>query len=202
MYTSLTTLRQVDMKRLIAYSSVAHMGFVTIGMFTMNIQGIEGSIVLMLSHGIVSSAMFLCVGVIYDRHKTRIINYYSGLTVMMPVYSTIFLFFVLANMGLPGTSSFVSEFMVLAAAFKSNIFITVLAATGGVFGAAYSLWLFNRTAFGNIRLTYISHFQDVDRREFFVFLPCIILVLIMGIYPEVFLNVMHSSVQHLVEQIQ
>jgi proton-translocating NADH-quinone oxidoreductase chain M len=201
-YTSLTTLRQVDMKRLIAYSSVAHMGFVTIGMFTMNIQGIEGSIFLMLSHGIVSSALFLCVGVIYDRHKTRIINYYSGLTVAMPIYSIIFLFFILANMGLPGTSSFVSEFMVLAATFKSNIFITVLAATGGVWGAAYSLWLYNRTAFGNIRLTYITNFQDVDRREFFVFLPCIILVLLMGIYPEVFLNVMHVSVQNLVEQVQ
>ena len=110
--------------------------------------------------------------------------------------------FILANMGLPGTSSFVSEFMVLAGAFKSNIFITVLAATGGVFGAAYSLWLYNRTAFGNIRLTYISNFHDIDRREFFVFLPCIILVLLMGIYPEVFLNVMHVSVQHLVEQVQ
>ena len=201
-YTSLTAISQSDMKRIIAYSSVAHMGFVTIGMFTMNIQGIEGSLLLMLSHGIVSSALFLCVGVIYDRHKTRIINYYSGLTVTMPLYSIIFLFFILANMGLPGTSSFVCEFMILAATFKSNIFITVLAATGGVFGAAYSLWLYNRAAFGNIRLSYIDNFQDLDRREFFVFLPCVILTLIMGIYPEVFLNVMHSSVQHLVEQIQ
>merc|ERR1712159_285788 len=110
----------------------------------------------------------------------------------------IFLFFILANMGLPGTSSFVCELMVLAATFKSNIFITVLAATGGVLGAAYSLWLYNRTAFGNIRLSYIDNFQDIDRREFFVFVPCILLTLIMGIYPEVFLNVMHASVQHLV----
>jgi len=201
-YTSLTTLRQVDMKRLIAYSSVAHMGFVTIGMFSMNLQGIEGSIFLMLSHGIVSSALFLCVGVIYDRHKTRIINYYSGLTVTMPFYSIIFLFFILANMGLPGTSSFVSEFMVLVGAFKSNILITILAASGGIFGAAYSLWLYNRTAFGNIRFTSINNFQDIDRREFMVFLPCIILVLIMGIYPEVFLNVMHVSITHLIEQTQ
>lgn len=198
-YTSLTTLRQVDMKRLIAYSSVAHMGFVTIGIFTMNLQGIEGSILLMLSHGIVSSALFLSIGVIYDRHKTRIINYYSGLTVAMPLYSAIFLFFILANMALPGSSSFVCEFMVLAGAFKSNVFITILAATGSVFGAAYSLWLYNRTAFGNIRLKYIENFQDVDRREFFVFLPCIILVLVMGIYPEIFLKVMHTSVSHLIE---
>jgi proton-translocating NADH-quinone oxidoreductase chain M len=201
MYTSLTTLRQVDMKRLIAYSSVAHMGFVTIGMFTMNLQGIEGSIFLMLSHGIVSSALFLCIGVIYDRHKTRIINYYSGLTVSMPLYSIIFLFFILANIGLPGTSSFISEFMILVGTFKSSMFITLLIATGGVFGAAYSLWLYNRVAFGNLRLSYISNFQDITRREFFVFLPCIILILLMGIYPEVFLKVMHVSVEHLAYQV-
>jgi proton-translocating NADH-quinone oxidoreductase chain M len=200
-YTSLTTLRQVDMKRLIAYSSVAHMGFVTIGMFTINLQGIEGSIFLMLSHGIVSSALFLCIGVVYDRHKTRIINYYSGLTVVMPLYSIVFLFFILANMGLPGTSSFVSEFMVLIGAFKCNIFITILVASGGVFSAAYSLWLYNRVAFGNIRSTFINNFQDINRREFFIFLPCIILVLLMGIYPETFLKVMHVSVEHLVDQV-
>lgn len=199
-YTSLTTLRQIDMKRLIAYSSVAHMGFVTIGLFTMNLQGVEGSIFLMLSHGIVSSALFLCIGVIYDRHKTRIINYYSGLTMVMPLYSIIFLFFILANMGLPGTSSFVSEFMVLAGAFKSNLFVTILIATGGIFSAAYSLWLYNRIVFGNLRLKHTDNFQDIDRREFFIFLPCLLIVLIMGIYPEIFLNVMHVSIQSLIEQ--
>jgi proton-translocating NADH-quinone oxidoreductase chain M len=201
-YTSLTTLRQVDMKRIIAYSSVAHMGFVTIGMFTLNIQGIEGSMLLMLSHGIVSSALFLCVGVIYDRHKTRIIKYYSGLTVKMPLFSIIFLFFILANIGFPGTSSFVSEFLVLMGAFKSNIFVTVLAATGVIWGAGYSVWLYNRVAFGNIRTSHISYFQDIDRREFMIFLPLIILVIIMGVYPEVFLNVMHVSITHLIEQTQ
>lgn len=201
-YTSLTTLRQVDMKRIIAYSSVAHMGFVTIGMFTLNIQGIEGSMLLMLSHGIVSSALFLCVGVIYDRHKTRIIKYYSGLTVKMPLFSMIFLFFIMANMGLPGTSSFVSEFLVLVGAFKSNVFVTALAATGVIWGAGYSIWLYNRVAFGNIRTSHISAFHDIDRREFMVFLPCILLVLIMGLYPEIFLNVMHVSITHLIEQVQ
>jgi proton-translocating NADH-quinone oxidoreductase chain M len=201
-YTSLTTLRQVDMKRIIAYSSVAHMGFVTIGMFTLNIQGIEGSMLLMLSHGIVSSALFLCVGVIYDRHKTRIIKYYSGLTVKMPIFSIIFLFFIMANIGFPGTSSFVSEFLVLIGAFKSNIFVTVLAATGVIWGAGYSVWLYNRVAFGNIRTTHIEAFQDVNRREFMIFLPCIILVLLMGIYPEIFLNVMHVSITNLIEQTQ
>jgi len=201
-YTSLTTLRQVDLKRIIAYSSVAHMGFVTIGMFTLNIQGIEGSMLLMLSHGVVSSALFLCVGVIYDRHKTRIIKYYSGLTVKMPLFSMIFLFFILANMGFPGTSSFVSEFMVLTGSFKSNVFVTTLATTGVIWGAAYSIWLYNRVAFGNIRTSHISAFQDLDRREFMVFAPCVFLVLLMGIYPEIFLNAMHVSITHLIEQVQ
>ena len=201
-YTSFTTLRQVDMKRIIAYSSVAHMGFVTIGMFTLNVQGIEGSMLLMLSHGIVSSALFLCVGVVYDRHKTRIIKYYSGLTVKMPLFSITFLFFILANMGFPGTSSFVSEFLVLMGAFKSNVFITVLAATGVIWGAGYSIWLYNRVAFGNIRTSHIDNFHDLERRECMVFLPCILLVLLMGIYPEIFLNAMHVSIVHLIEQIQ
>jgi len=199
-YTSLTTLRQVDMKRIIAYSSVAHMGFVTIGMFTLNIQGVEGSMLLMLSHGIVSSALFLCVGVIYDRHKTRIIKYYSGITTKMPLFSITFLFFILANMGFPGTSSFVSEFLVLMGAFKSNIFVTVLATTGVIWGAAYSIWFYNRVAFGNIRTSHIEKFADMDRRECMIFLPCIILVLFMGIYPEAFLNVMHVSITNLIEQ--
>jgi proton-translocating NADH-quinone oxidoreductase chain M len=201
-YTSFTTLRQVDMKRIIAYSSVAHMGFVTIGMFTLNVQGIEGSMLLMLSHGIVSSALFLCVGVVYDRHKTRIIKYYSGLTVKMPLFSITFLFFILANMGFPGTSSFVSEFLVLMGAFKSNVFITTLAATGVIWGAGYSIWLYNRVAFGNIRTSHIDNFHDLERRECMVFVPCILLVLLMGIYPEIFLNAMHVSIVHLIEQIQ
>ena len=200
-YTSLTTLRQVDMKRIIAYSSVAHMGFVTIGLFTLNIQGIEGSMLLMLSHGIVSSALFLCVGVVYDRHKTRIIKYYSGLTVKMPLFSITFLFFILANMGFPGTSSFVSEFLVLVGAFKSNVFVTALAATGVIWGAGYSIWLYNRVAFGNIRTSHISEFQDLDRREFMVFVPCVLLVFLMGIYPEIFLNAMHVSITHSIEQV-
>jgi NADH:ubiquinone oxidoreductase subunit 4 (subunit M) len=189
------------MKRIIAYSSVAHMGFVTIGMFTLNIQGIEGSMLLMLSHGVVSSALFLCVGVVYDRHKTRIIKYYSGLTVKMPLFSITFLFFILANMGFPGTSSFVSEFLVLVGAFKSNVFVTALAATGVIWGAGYSIWLYNRVAFGNIRTSHISEFHDLDRREFMVFVPCILLVFLMGIYPEIFLNAMHVSITHLIEQV-
>jgi NADH:ubiquinone oxidoreductase subunit 4 (subunit M) len=156
----------------------------------------------MLSHGVVSSALFLCVGVIYDRHKTRIIKYYSGLTVKMPLFSMIFLFFILANMGFPGTSSFVSEFLVLTGSFKSNVFVTVVATTGVIWGAAYSIWLYNRVMFGNIRTSHISAFQDLERREFMVFVPCVFLTLLMGLYPEIFLNAMHVSITHLIEQVQ
>lgn len=198
-YTSLTTLRQIDLKKIIAYSSVAHMAFVTIGMFTLNPQGMEGSILLMLSHGIVSSALFLCVGGLYDRHKTRLIKYYGGITQTMPMFSIIFLFFTLANMSMPGTSSFVGEMMVLIGAFQSNTSVTVLASTGIILGAAYSIWLYNRVAFGTIKTQYIKIFTDINRREFFIFTPLVILTLVMGIYPEIFLDTMHVSVANLIE---
>lgn len=198
-YTSLTTLRQIDLKKIIAYSSVAHMNFVTIGMFTLNAQGIEGSILLMLSHGLVSSALFLCVGVLYDRYKTRLIKYYGGVTQTMPIFSVLFLFFILANMSLPGTSSFVGEFLVLVGAFQSNTSIAILASTGIILGAAYSIWLYNRVAFGSISTDYIKTFTDVNRREIFIFSPFVLLVLVMGIYPEIFLNPMHASVSNLIE---
>ena len=138
-YISLTTLRQVDLKKIIAYSSVAHMAFVTLGIFTYNLQAIEGSILLMLSHGVVSSALFMCVGVLYDRHKTRIIKYYSGMIQVMPIFMTFFLIFTLANLSLPTTGGFIGEFLVIIGLFQSNKVITFLAATGMVFGAAYSI---------------------------------------------------------------
>jgi NADH-quinone oxidoreductase subunit M len=138
-YTSLTTLQQTDLKRVIAYSSVHHMGFVTLGLFTLNLQGIEGSILLMISHGIVSGALFLCIGLLYDRHHTREIGYYGGIVYLMPVYSTIFFFFIMANISLPGTSSFPGEFMVLLGAFQSNTTVCVFAMTGVILGCAYSL---------------------------------------------------------------
>jgi len=138
-YGSLTTIRQIDLKKIIAYSSVAHMNFVTLGLFSLNMQGIEGSILLMLSHGLVSSALFLCVGVLYDRHHTRLLNYYGGLIYMMPLFGIIFLFFTLANLSLPGTSSFIGEFLILVGAFQSNTSLTVFASTGIVLGAVYSI---------------------------------------------------------------
>lgn len=140
-YVSLTTLRQIDLKKTIAYSSIAHMAFVTLGIFTYNLQAIEGSILLMLSHGIVSSALFMCIGVLYDRHKVRVIKYYSGLIQVMPLFTTIFLIFSLANLSLPTTGGFIGEFLVLVGLFQSNRIIAILAGTGMVLGAAYSIWL-------------------------------------------------------------
>lgn len=193
-YTSLTTIRQIDLKKIIAYSSVAHMNFVTIGLFSLNLQGIEGSILLMLSHGLVSSALFLCIGALYERHKTRLVHYYGGLVSTMPVFSLLFLFFMLANMSLPGTSSFVGEFLVLLGAFQKNTLTAILAAIGMILGAAYTLWLTNRVLFGGTKLYALA---DLNRREVFMLLPFVIGVLWMGIYPEVFLDCMHTSVSTL-----
>jgi proton-translocating NADH-quinone oxidoreductase chain M len=200
-YTSLTAIRQTDLKRIIAYTSVAHMNLVVIGMFSLNTQGIEGSILQMLSHGLVSSALFLCIGVVYDRHHTRLVKYYSGLSHTMPLYIVIFLIFTMANIALPGTSSFVGEFLIFVGAFQSNTTITFLGATGMVLGGGYSLWLYNRIAFGNLKIQYINEFVDINRREFFIFLPLVIGTIFMGIYPEVFLDPMHVSVKNLIEQI-
>jgi len=201
-YTSLTAIRQTDLKRIIAYSSVAHMNLVMVGLFTLNAQGIEGAILQQLSHGLVSGALFLCIGVIYDRHHTRLIKYYGGLAHTMPLYVIIFLFFTMANIALPGTSSFVGEFLILAGSFQSNTTVCFLAATGMVLGGCYSLWLFNRAAYGNIKVQYIHKFGDINRREFATFLPLLILTLVMGIYPEIWLDPMHVSVQNLLCQIQ
>lgn len=198
-YASLTTLRQIDLKKIIAYSSVAHMGYVTLGLFSLNTQGIEGSILLMLSHGLVASALFLCVGVLYDRHKTRLVKYYGGCVHVMPLFSFFFLVFTLGNISLPGTSSFVGELLVLAGSFQTNTFIATLASTGMILGAAYSVWLYNRVIFGNFKTHYISNFSDVNRREFFIFVPFVIGVLWMGIYPESFLDPMHCSVANIIQ---
>ena len=201
-YTSLTAIRQTDLKRIIAYASVAHMNLVLIGMFVYNLQGLEGSILQQLSHGLVSGALFLCVGVIYDRHHTRLVKYYSGLAHTMPIYIAIFMFFSMANIALPGTSSFVGEFLILAGAFQANTTVCVLSATGMILGGGYSLWLFNRVAFGNIKVQYTKAFSDVDKREFATLLPLIVLTLVMGIYPEIFLDPMHVSCNNLLSQLE
>jgi proton-translocating NADH-quinone oxidoreductase chain M len=196
-YISLTTIRMVDLKKIIAYSSVAHMAFVTLGIFTLNLQAIEGSILLMLSHGVVSSALFMCVGVLYDRHKTRVIKYYAGMIQVMPLFMTIFLVFSLANLSLPTTGGFIGEFLVLVGLFQTSKLIAALASTGMVLGAAYSIWLWNRIACGNLKVRFIKSFADVNLREIYMFMPLIFSTFFLGIYPEVILDTLHMSVKNL-----
>jgi len=199
-YTSLVALAQVDMKKLIAYSSVAHMGFVTIGIFTVNHQGVEGALFQMLSHGIVSGALFLCVGVVYDRIHSREIARYGGLVERMPVYALVFMVFMLASVGLPGTSGFVGEFLILVGAFQASTWVAALAATGVILGAAYMLWLYRRVIFGKLTKDDLKSILDMSPREIAVFLPLIILTIWMGVYPTPFLDIMDASVANLVDQ--
>jgi proton-translocating NADH-quinone oxidoreductase chain M len=180
-YTSLTAIRQTDLKRIIAYTSVAHMNLVIIGLFSFNIIGIEGSMLQSLSHGFVASALFLIIGVIYDRHHTRMVKYYGGLVHTMPIFTLIFLLFTMANIALPGTSSFVGELLILTGAYKTNTTITFIGATGMILGGGYSLWLFNRISYGNLKVQYLNQFCDIEKREFYIFLPLIMGTLFMGI---------------------
>jgi proton-translocating NADH-quinone oxidoreductase chain M len=198
-YTSFTAIRQTDFKRIIAYTSIAHMNVVILGIFSFNNIGIEGAILQSLSHGFVASALFLIIGVVYDRYRTRLIQYYGGLASVMPIYIFIFLFFTLANIGFPGTSSFVGEFLIFTGSFKVNSTITFLGATSVVIGAAYSLWLFNRIAYGNLKIQYTNKFLDLSPREFIVFFPLLLGTLFVGIYPNIFLTSIHMSVNNLVE---
>ncbi|HEY4134171.1 MAG TPA: NADH-quinone oxidoreductase subunit M [Alphaproteobacteria bacterium] len=198
-YTSLVALAQSDMKKLIAYSSVAHMGFVTIGIFTFNVQGIEGAIFQMLSHGVVSGALFLCVGVIYDRMHTREIGRYGGLVERMPAYATVFLVFTMASVGLPGTGGFVGEFLVLVGAYQANTWVALFATTGLILGAAYMLWLYRRVVFGKLTKDDLKTILDLDKREVAMFVPLVLVVLWMGIYPSSFLGLIHGSVANLVD---
>ena len=193
-YASLTTLQQVDLKKIIAYSSVGHMGLVTIGIFSMTSQGILGSILLMIGHGITSSALFLAIGFLYERHGTRVVRYYSGLIHTMPLFSVCFIIFTLANLGLPATSNFIGEFFVLVGCFKTNSWSALLAGSGMVLGAGYSLWLCNRIIFGNIKEYSIITFRDLNRREFFIFLPFIFLTFLVGLYPDIIVNYLKSSI--------
>ena len=200
-YTSFTAIRQTDLKRIIAYTSVAHMNLVVMGIFSFNVIGLEGAIIQSLSHGFVSSALFLLIGVIYDRYHTRMVKYYSGLVYVMPLFITFFLIFSMANIALPGTSSFIGEFLILIGIFKINITAALFGALGMILGGAYSLWLFNRVAFGNLKVQYLKVFSDINKREFFVFIPLIIGTLVLGLFPDIFLLPLHTSVMHLVEII-
>jgi len=201
-YTSLVALAQEDMKKLIAYSSIAHMGFVTIGMFTLKQQGVEGSVFQMLSHGVVSGALFLCVGVVYDRLHTREIARYGGLVQNMPRYALVFMVMMLASVGLPGTSGFVGEFLILIGTFQDNTWVAFLATIGIILGAAYMLWLYRRVIFGKITREDVKSMLDLSPREVAIFAPLVLVVLWMGIYPSSFLNVISVSVEALIQNYQ
>jgi len=201
-YTSLVALVQKDMKKLIAYSSIAHMGFVTIGIFALTQQAIEGAIFQMLAHGVVSGALFLCVGVVYDRLHTREIGRYGGLSNNMPKYAMVFLFFTMASAGLPGTAGFVGEFLVLAGTFQANTWVALFAATGLILGAAYMLVLYRGICFGKLTKDDVKAMLDMSPREIALFVPLIVATLWMGIYPSTFLEPMHASVLHLIEHYQ
>ena len=199
--TSLIALVQEDMKKLIAYSSVAHMGFVTLGIFTFTVQGIEGSVIQMISHGIVSAALFLCVGVVYDRLHTREISRYGGLVSKMPMYAFTFMIFILASLGLPGTSGFVGEFLVLLSIFSINTYFAVFATTGVVLAATYSLWLYRRMIFGALIKDDLSEMLDLTRREIIIFVPLITLTIFIGIYPKPVIDIIEPSAKKIVSQV-
>jgi NADH-quinone oxidoreductase subunit M len=201
-YTSLVALVQEDMKKLIAYSSVAHMGLVTIGAFILNMQSVQGSMFQMLSHGIVSAALFLCVGVVYDRMHTHEIDVFGGLVHRMPRYAFTFMVFTLASIGLPGLSGFIGEFLVLIGAFKVNTWVATLAATGLFLGAAYALWLYRKIIFGELTKEPLKGMLDMNMREVVVFLPLLLLTLWMGVYPSSFLDPMAPSIDKLVGDYQ
>jgi NADH-quinone oxidoreductase subunit M len=198
-FTSLIALMQEDMKKLIAYSSVAHMGFVTLGIFTIQQQGIEGSIIQMISHGLVSAALFLCVGVVYDRMHSRLINTYGGIVSIIPKYSVLFMLFTLAALGLPGTSGFIGEFLILMGAFKDNFLAAVIASLGVILGAAYMLWLYKRVVFGKLANNDLNKLTDLDKSEYFILISLALPTLFFGFYPEPLFNTIEVSVNDLIE---
>tara|TARA_B100001123_G_scaffold424949_1_gene537162 strand:- start:446 stop:1504 length:1059 start_codon:yes stop_codon:yes gene_type:complete len=201
-YTSLVALMQDDMKKLIAYSSVAHMGFVTIGIFSLTKQGLDGSIIQMISHGLISAALFLCVGVLYDRYHSRMISSYGGLVNTMPKYAFVFMVFTLAALGLPGTSGFVGEFLVLVGVFQTNILVAVLASLGVILVAAYMLWLYRRVVFGKATSSAIKEISDLDKTEIYIFASLVFLTLFFGIYPEPLFNTTDVSINNLIDKYQ
>jgi len=201
-YTSLVALMQEDMKKLIAYSSVAHMGFVTLGIFTFTSQGIEGSIFQMLSHGLISAALFLCVGVLYDRVHSRLISSYGGIVNVLPRYALVFGVFMLSALGLPGTSGFVGEILILIGAFQKSFLVAVLASIGIILGAAYMLWLYKRVVFGKLEKNELKKLKDLNLSESIVLFSLVSLVLFFGFYPNLILDTVRTSVEELIKNYE
>jgi NADH-quinone oxidoreductase subunit M len=201
-YTSLVALAQEDMKKLIAYSSVAHMGYVTMGIFAANQQGIDGAIFQMLSHGFISGALFLCVGVIYDRMHTREIDAYGGLVNRMPAYALIFMLFTMANVGLPGTSGFIGEFLTLVGIFKVNTWVALVATSGVILSAAYALWLYRRVVLGDLIKESLKSIKDMTQREKAIFAPLVVMTLLLGVYPSLVTDIIGPSVEALISNYE
>jgi NADH-quinone oxidoreductase subunit M len=195
-------LAQEDMKKLIAYSSVAHMGFVTMGIFAVTAQGVAGGIFQMVSHGIVSAALFLCVGIVYDRVHTRAIAAYGGLVNRMPLYAFVFMVFTLANVGLPGTSGFVGEFLSLIGTFRVNTWVATLATIGTILSAAYALWLYRKIIFGKLEKPSLFNIKDIGWREIAIMAPLVILTIVFGVYPKPVLDISSASVAQLIDNYQ
>jgi NADH-quinone oxidoreductase subunit M len=200
-YIGLVALVQQDMKKLVAYSSVAHMGFVTLGFFIFNELGVSGGLVQMISHGFVSGAMFLCIGVLYDRVHSREISAYGGVANTMPKFAAFALLFAMANCGLPGTAGFIGEWMVILGTVKVNFWLGVLAATALIFGAAYTLWMYKRVYFGDVANAHVKSLEDLNAREFLVMAMLAVAVMVMGLYPKPFTDVMHTSVDGLLQHV-
>jgi NADH-quinone oxidoreductase subunit M len=200
-YIGFVALVQSDMKKLIAYSSISHMGFVTLGIFIFNPLGIQGAVIQMISHGFVSGALFLCVGVLYDRLHSRLIADYGGVVNRMPVFAALFMLFAMANSGLPGTSGFVGEFMVVLGSVKANFWFAFAAATTLIFGAAYTLWMYKRVIFGAVGNSHVAQLTDINLREFLVLGLLAVAVLWMGLYPKPFADVLHVSVDDLISHV-
>jgi NADH-quinone oxidoreductase subunit M len=201
-YIGLVALVQTDMKKLVAYSSIAHMGFVTLGFFIFNPMGIQGAIIQMISHGFVSGAMFLCIGVLYDRMHSRNIADYGGVVNTMPKFAALFMLFAMANSGLPATSGFVGEFFVILGAVQYNFWVAFLASTTLIFGAAYSLWMYKRVMFGAVANEHVAGLTDLNRREFWMLMLMALLVLLMGLYPKPFTDITEASIDALLQHIQ
>lgn len=200
LYSSLTAIRQNDLKRIIAYSSISHMNFVVLGIFSLNFEGIFGSILLMLGHGIISSALFFLIGLLYERHKTRLIKYFSGLIQIMPLFSSILFFFIISNISFPGTANFIGEFLILFSVIKKNKLMCILISTSLIFTLIYNILLYNKICMNNLKLKYIINYQDINFQEFLLFIPLIFINLFIGLKPEIFYNLLKINILNILSK--
>jgi proton-translocating NADH-quinone oxidoreductase chain M len=193
-YSTLTAIRQNDLKRIIAYSSISHMNFVVLGIFSLNFEGIFGSILLMLGHAIISSALFFLIGILYERHNTRLIKYFGGILQIMPIFSSILFFFIISNISFPGTANFIGEFLILFGLIKENKLITIIISISLIFTLIYNILLYNKLCMGNLKIKYIKSYQDLNFKEFLLFIPLIIINLYIGIKPEIFYDLLKNNI--------